>query len=567
MAKEEEEEENDIDNDDSDNSAHAEEEEDPKDHPRRRRCDIDKKDGPTHICRTRNTAAQTTKKGKQEKEQEDGSSVASDHCQKNSRNKIMLNGDSMSEDDLDEIDKDTNNEKKDGENDEEGDEDDYDECIEDDSSSSSSLVDRGAGLASQHGPLVILEIGCGDVPLGVELAHELQQAVEPSAAPHNIVQQIICADYSATVIAQMQHEHATLMQSLRMPPKQQQQQHVPNRRPMTTRTTKTKADDEDMEEEEDHKHPTSSCSCTLTTNRGDANDHDNDHHDPNQSSSILQFVVADARHLPYESESVTLLLEKGTLDAMLSDPVHGTDHCRQTVRECARVLAVGGYMVLISHQNAHTANGLQWLYEIVFEGLKQQEQQGQLPGGQSLPGQEQSESEQKLVAVPASTASTAAAAAAALESDNGTANKSHDESSKNAATANQSSKDRTSHAVDGGDNGGGKSKRRLFRWTIEVHGKDDASRMLEDDDDDETETKKEETPAAPPRGGPGPAVYIIHKEPIVLAAAAAAAATTATDGSKDAPEAKADADANRTTRPTQDDNDDESTIPIRFYSY
>lgn len=84
---------------------------------------------------------------------------------------------------------------------------------------------------------------------------------------------------------------------------------------------------------------------------------------------IATFDTQDARALTYDDQSFDLIVEKGTLDAMLSDKAVGSDHCRKIVAECGRVLKAPGYFVLISHLNAHTINGQSWLEQVVFKGL------------------------------------------------------------------------------------------------------------------------------------------------------------------------------------------------------
>lgn len=155
----------------------------------------------------------------------------------------------------------------------------------------------------------VLEIGCGDVPLGKELAIDLlnlQHATKINLK--EVVKQIICSDYSSAVISMMISEKQVI-DGLR-------------------------SDDLEV------------------------------------IDRILQFQVVDARKIPHENESFEILLEKGTLDAMLSDKVHGISNCQAIMAECGRVLAIGGYLVLISHLNAHTSDGIDWLNQVVLEGLQ-----------------------------------------------------------------------------------------------------------------------------------------------------------------------------------------------------
>jgi ubiquinone/menaquinone biosynthesis C-methylase UbiE len=171
-------------------------------------------------------------------------------------------------------------------------------------------VDR-EGLAN-NGPISVLEVGCGDVPLGADLSLELQKLEqETGGSSQGIVKRIVCIDYSETVV------HAMTKQYLSAPP---------------TTTTDTIIDTD-------------------------------------KNAGPLEFAVEDARRLSYPNESFELILEKGTLDAMLSNKEEGVANCVEIVSECARVLTKGGFIVIISHLNAHTPNGVSWLEEVVQTGL------------------------------------------------------------------------------------------------------------------------------------------------------------------------------------------------------
>lgn len=183
------------------------------------------------------------------------------------------------------------------------------------------------GLA-RLGPISILEIGCGDVPLGAGLAMDLKNLeVTTELSSKSIVVNITCTDYSRIVVDMMQRHYRS------------------------------------------HNGPTNQLSTVM---EGDA--------EKAESSSAsfvdignvpLEFAVADARKLQYADNSFALVLEKGTLDAMLSDTDEGVADCVKIVSECARVAS--GCIVLISHLNAHTANGESWLEDIVISGLNQQQ--------------------------------------------------------------------------------------------------------------------------------------------------------------------------------------------------
>ena len=179
------------------------------------------------------------------------------------------------------------------------------------------------GLA-RSGPISVLEIGCGDVPLGAGLADDLLQLrVETpldSSGPMSLVQKIICVDYSQVVVQRMQRLYARLAAG-----------------------------------KSDPRHVDDCCDFKKRKV---------------EPLVPLEFATVDARNMPYADKSMDLILEKGTLDAMLSDENEGKKNCIETIRECARVLAHGGYIMLISHINAHTTSGISWLEDVVFPGLK-----------------------------------------------------------------------------------------------------------------------------------------------------------------------------------------------------
>jgi hypothetical protein len=59
------------------------------------------------------------------------------------------------------------------------------------------------GLA-RDGPVTVLEIGCGDVPLGADLATELISLEKKGATKVDaVIKKVVCCDYSPTVIAML----------------------------------------------------------------------------------------------------------------------------------------------------------------------------------------------------------------------------------------------------------------------------------------------------------------------------------------------------------------------------
>ena len=185
---------------------------------------------------------------------------------------------------------------------------------DDDDDGSSVQMDRGDGLAKQ-GPVSVLEVGCGDVPLGVALAKDLQELQQTTALPSAaIVDTVVCIDYSTAVIERMREEHQQISTD-----------------------------------------PTS----PTTAQR--------------QSATRVDFRAMDARHLvEFTDASFGLIIDKGTLDAMISDTEQGVEHCIAIVAQCARVLTAPGYLVLVSHYNATQDKGLHWLQEVVHPALLRQ---------------------------------------------------------------------------------------------------------------------------------------------------------------------------------------------------
>jgi len=218
---------------------------------------------------------------------------------------------------------DTSKNEHDSDNDEE---DEFEEAEMEDEHEEETLERDGLAV---NGPISVLEIGCGDVPLGAALTLELKDLEQTTGAPaSSIVKQILCTDYSQVVVEKMKQQYC-------------------HRRTASTVDTNNKNIKKDYSDCE----PSGSESVDI-------------------GNLPLEFAAVDARKLPYKKESIELVIEKGTLDAVLSDTVSGVSDCVSIIAECARVLTKGGYMVLISHLNAHTPNGLAWLEEVVFTGLK-----------------------------------------------------------------------------------------------------------------------------------------------------------------------------------------------------
>lgn len=166
-------------------------------------------------------------------------------------------------------------------------------------------------------PKRVLEVGCGDKPLGSALVLDLlSMQANSQVDAKTIVDEVTCIDYSDTVVQMLIEK-----------------------------------------EKKDNEHD------TLPT----------DGHQPQSANfNNLQptFRSMDARSLPFQSNTYDLILEKGTLDAMLSDKEEGLSNCIQIVKEMARVTSDGGAVLIVSHLNANEPKGMVWLEDVVFSGLK-----------------------------------------------------------------------------------------------------------------------------------------------------------------------------------------------------
>jgi hypothetical protein len=209
--------------------------------------------------------------------------------------------------------------------DQEEDSEEEDDSVDEEEEEEEEPIER-IGLA-RNGPITILEIGCGDVPLGTGIAFDLLDLENKTGSPAlNLVQKILCVDYSPTVVKLMQHQYR--------------------------RTVSAGSRAEQPPDQKKSRIELVPPGCVDVK------------HIP------LEFAVVDARKMPYENETVALILDKGTLDAMLSDKKDGEKNCIQTLSEYARVLVEGGAIMIVSHLNAHTPSGISWLEDVVFTGLR-----------------------------------------------------------------------------------------------------------------------------------------------------------------------------------------------------
>jgi len=169
--------------------------------------------------------------------------------------------------------------------------------------------------------LTVLEIGCGDRPIGHLFAQDIRNQSTTS-----IFVTALCTDYSAAVIDILQSK--------------QNQVHDP---PVSKKLKL---------------------------------EHDSATSDTKISSSLqVKYEVIDATKLPYHNKSIHIVMEKGTLDAAMSDKANGLKTCHAVMAETARVLVPDGALVLVSHMNAHDgAAGMAWFQDVVLQGLLANEQ-------------------------------------------------------------------------------------------------------------------------------------------------------------------------------------------------
>ena len=212
--------------------------------------------------------------------------------------------------DCDDNDDDNNNNNIVNDDDNVEDAEEYDEDDDDDDDDDSAII--RVGLA-KNGPISVLEVGCGNCPLGRDLAMSVEEhGTTIGQDPSSIIRKVICMDYSKNVIDSMKEEQKS-QKIKKVTSKIMEKKQIP-----------------------------------------------------------IFYEVVDARQLPYRDESFEMILEKGTLDAMLSDEDgNGPKNCRMIVSECARVLAIGGYIIIISHLNARVDSGIQWLNDVIVPGLRE----------------------------------------------------------------------------------------------------------------------------------------------------------------------------------------------------
>ena len=193
-----------------------------------------------------------------------------------------------------------------------------------------------------HPPKSVLEIGCGDVPLGYSLFLDLlSMEKETQADASLVVSRIVCNDYAKTVVDVLRDRQKKRWLA------------------SGVKGSYNTVDGRDGMKEEyvvidpDFLGPPQEhCKGAIL------------------SKLDVSYVVEDARKMPHKDESFDLIIDKGTMDALLSDRDLGVKNCVDVMSEMARVLSTGGYIMIVSHMNANIQSGLEWCEEIVVAGLR-----------------------------------------------------------------------------------------------------------------------------------------------------------------------------------------------------
>ena len=239
-------------------------------------------------------------------------------------------------------------------------------------------------------PKSVLEIGCGDVALGLSLLMDLERVQrETGANASMVVNRIVCADYAKTVIDSLRDQQNSRWLASGITGEYTS---IDGREGRTAQIVKVFPD-----------------ASKISANKGGL------------VTSMLDvaFTQEDARDMPHKDGAFDLVIDKGTTDAMLSDKKHGVKFCVEIVAEMARVVAINGespmksfilcmgfvlnsayifmtanipfgilhlmthchnlfsrpdflegHIMIVSHMNAHTEPGIEWCNEVLIGGLR-----------------------------------------------------------------------------------------------------------------------------------------------------------------------------------------------------
>lgn len=190
----------------------------------------------------------------------------------------------------------------------------------------------------EHLPKSVLEVGCGDVPLGHPLLLDLLSMQKDTGADANlVVKEIVCNDYAKSVIDAL---------------REQQKEHW---LAGGVKGSYESADGRDGRKIE-----------RLALNKAIKGEKD-----PTDKPTLdVTYVVEDARDMAYKDETFDLIIDKGTTDALLSDKEEGISNCVKVISEMGRCATLGGFIMVISHMNAHCEAGIDWCNRVLVAGLR-----------------------------------------------------------------------------------------------------------------------------------------------------------------------------------------------------
>lgn len=193
-------------------------------------------------------------------------------------------------------------------------------------------------VQEEHPPKSVLEVGCGDVPLGHALLLDLLSMQRGTGADANlVVKEIVCNDYAKSVIDVL---------------RERQKQHWECSCVRGSYKTAEGRDGRKIER---------LALCKAT--QGDKEPAD-------RPTLDVTYVVDDARDMAYNDDSFDLIIDKGTTDALLSDKEEGINNCVKVVGEMGRCVTVGGFIMVVSHMNAHCDAGIDWCDKVLLAGLR-----------------------------------------------------------------------------------------------------------------------------------------------------------------------------------------------------
>jgi SAM-dependent methyltransferase len=86
----------------------------------------------------------------------------------------------------------------------------------------------------------------------------------------------------------------------------------------------------------------------------------------------VTYEQGDARSLSYTNESFDIILDKGTIDAMMCSNDEGFDNARRICGEAARLLKIGGCFFIVSHMSPSGHEGNAFVNESLIPSLRAQ---------------------------------------------------------------------------------------------------------------------------------------------------------------------------------------------------